>query len=252
MRKKIIAGNWKMNMTPTEAKELLELLKPSLDTKDVDILFCVPAIDLLIAKELLAGTGIEVGAQNMYFEEKGAYTGEISAEMLVDAGVSYVILGHSERRGYFKEDDEMINKKVCKAFESGIIPILCCGESMEQREAGITLEFIRDQIVKDLAGVTKDQVARMIIAYEPIWAIGTGKNATSDQAEEVCAAIRKEIARLYDDATAQAVRIQYGGSVKSNNAPELFTKANIDGALVGGASLRSEFIQIVNSAKENL
>ena len=182
----------------------------------------------------------------MYFEEKGAYTGEISAEMLVDAGVKYVVLGHSERREYFKEDDVILNKKVKKALEAGLTPILCCGESLEQREMGVTLDWIRLQIKSDLDGVTAEQVASMVIAYEPIWAIGTGKTATSDQAEEVCAAIRECIKEMYGEATAEAVRIQYGGSVNAGNAAELFAKANIDGGLVGGASLKADFGKIVN------
>ena len=185
-RKKIVAGNWKMNMTPSQAVKLVEELKPLVKSDDVDVVYCVPAIDIVPVVEAVKGTNVAVGAENMYFEEKGAYTGEISAEMLVDAGVKYVVLGHSERRDYFKECDCVINKKVKKALEAGLIPILCCGESLEQREMGITLDWIRMQIKSDLAGVTAEQVASMVIAYEPIWAIGTGKTATSDQAEEVC------------------------------------------------------------------
>lgn len=245
-RKKIIAGNWKMNMTPSEAVKLVEELRPLVKNDDVDVVFCVPAIDIVPVVEACKGTNIEVGAENMYFEEKGAYTGEISAAMLLDAGVKYVIIGHSERRDYFKEDDCLLNKKVKKAFEAGLTPILCCGESLEQREMGITLDFIRMQIKSDLKDITAAQVASMVIAYEPIWAIGTGKTATSDQAEEVCAAIRECIKEIYDEATAEAVRIQYGGSVNAGNAAELFAKADIDGGLVGGASLKAEFGNIVN------
>ena len=245
-RKKIIAGNWKMNMTPSEAVKLVEELKPLVKNDDVDVVFCVPAIDIVPVVEACKGTNIEVGAENMYFEEKGAYTGEISAAMLLDAGVKYVIIGHSERRDYFKEDDCLLNKKVKKAFEAGLTPILCCGESLEQREMGITLDFIRMQIKSDLKDITAAQVASMLIAFEPIWAIGTGKTATSDQAEEVCAAIRECIKEIYDEATAEAVRIQYGGSVNAGNAAELFAKADIDGGLVGGASLKAEFGNIVN------
>ena len=245
-RKKIIAGNWKMNMTPSEAVKLVEELKPLVKNDDVDVVFCVPAIDIVPVVEACKGTNIEVGAENMYFEEKGAYTGEISAAMLLDAGVKYVIIGHSERRDYFKEDECLLNKKVKKAFEAGLTPILCCGESLEQREMGITLDFIRMQIKSDLKDITAAQVASMVIAYEPIWAIGTGKTATSDQAEEVCAAIRECIKEIYDEATAEAVRIQYGGSVNAGNAAELFAKADIDGGLVGGASLKAEFGNIVN------
>ena len=245
-RKKIIAGNWKMNMTPSEAVKLVETLKPLVANDDVDVVFCVPAIDILPVIEAAKGSNIQVGAENMYFEEKGAYTGEISAAMLVDAGVKYVILGHSERRDYFKEDDALLNKKVKKAFEAGLTPILCCGETLEQREMGITLDWIRTQIKSDLVGVTAEQVASMVIAYEPIWAIGTGKTATSDQAEEVCGAIRECIKEIYDEATAEAVRIQYGGSVNAGNAAELFAKPDIDGGLVGGASLKPDFGKIVN------
>ena len=245
-RKKIIAGNWKMNMTPSEAVKLVETLKPLVVNDEVDVVFCVPAIDIIPVVEAAKGTNIQVGAENMYFEEKGAYTGEISAEMLVDAGVKYVVLGHSERRDYFKECDCMINKKVKKALEAGLTPILCCGESLEQREMGITLDWIRMQIKSDLAGVTAEQVASMVIAYEPIWAIGTGKTATSDQAEEVCGAIRACIKEVYGEATAEAVRIQYGGSVNAGNAAELFAKPDIDGGLVGGASLKADFGKIVN------
>ena len=245
-RRKIVAGNWKMNMTPSEAVKLVEELKPLVVSEDVDVVFCVPAIDIVPVVEAAKGSNIEVGAENMYFEEKGAYTGEISAAMLVDAGVKYVILGHSERRDYFKEDDALLNKKVKKAFEAGLTPILCCGETLEQREMGITLDWIRTQIKSDLVGVTADQVASMVIAYEPIWAIGTGKTATSDQAEEVCGAIRECIKEIYDEATAEAVRIQYGGSVNAGNAAELFAQPDIDGGLVGGASLKADFGSIVN------
>ena len=245
-RRKIVAGNWKMNMTPSEAVKLVETLKPLVANDDVDVVFCVPAIDIIPVMEAAKGSNIQVGAENMYFEEKGAYTGEISAAMLVDAGVKYVILGHSERRDYFKEDDALLNKKVKKAFEAGLTPILCCGETLEQREMGITLDWIRTQIKSDLVGMTADQVASMVIAYEPIWAIGTGKTATSDQAEEVCGAIRECIKEIYDEATAEAVRIQYGGSVNAGNAAELFAKPDIDGGLVGGASLKPDFGKIVN------
>ncbi len=245
-RRKIVAGNWKMNMTPSEAVKLVETLKPLVKSDDVDVVFCVPAIDIVPVVEACKGSNIEVGAENMYFEEKGAYTGEISAAMLKDAGVKYVILGHSERRDYFKEDDALLNKKVKKAFEAGLTPILCCGETLEQREMGITLDWIRTQIKSDLVGVSAEQVASMVIAYEPIWAIGTGKTATSDQAEEVCGAIRECIKEVYDESTAEAVRIQYGGSVNAGNAAELFAKADIDGGLVGGASLKPDFGKIVN------
>lgn len=245
-RKKIVAGNWKMNMTPSQAVKLVEELKPLVVSDDVEVVYCVPAIDIVPVVEALKGTNVAVGAENMYFEEKGAYTGEISAEMLLDAGVKYVIIGHSERRDYFKEDDALLNKKVKKAIEAGLTPILCCGETLEQRESGVTLDWIRLQIKSDLAGVAASDVANMVIAYEPIWAIGTGKTATTEQAEEVCAGIRACIAEVYDEATAEAIRIQYGGSVNAATAPELFAQADIDGGLVGGASLKADFGKIVN------
>ena len=235
-----------MNMTPSEAVKLCVDLKDLVKSDAVDVVYCVPAIDIIPVVEAVKGTNVEVGAENMYFEDKGAYTGEISAEMLVDAGVKYVILGHSERRDYFKEDDALLNKKVKKAFAAGLTPILCCGESLEQREMGVTLDWIRLQIKSDLDGVPASDVAKLVIAYEPIWAIGTGKTATSDQAQEVCSAIRECIKEIYDAATAESVRIQYGGSVNAGNAAELFAKPDIDGGLVGGASLKSEFGKIVN------
>ena len=243
-RKKIIAGNWKMNMTPSEAVKLVEELKPLVVNDEVDVVFCVPAIDIIPAMEAAKGTNIQIGAENMYFEEKGAYTGEISPNMLVDAGVKYVIIGHSERREYFAETDETVHKKVLKAFEHGLTPIICCGETLTQREQGITLDWIRQQIKIAFQNVTAEQAKTAVIAYEPIWAIGTGKTATSDQAEEVCGAIRACIAEVYDEATE--IRIQYGGSVNAGNAAELFAKPDIDGGLVGGASLKPDFGKIVN------
>ena len=248
-RKKIIAGNWKMNMTPSEAVKLVETLKPLVANDDVDVVFCVPAIDILPVVEAAKGSNIQVGAENMYFEEKGAFTGEISPNMLVDAGVKYVVLGHSERREYFAETDETVNKKVLKAFEHGITPIICCGETLTQRKQGIYLDWIRMQIKIAFQNVTADQAKTAVIAYEPIWAIGTGETATSDQAEEVCGAIRACIAEVYDEATAEAIRIQYGGSVNAGNAAELFAKPDIDGGLVGGASLKADFGKIVNYNK---
>ena len=245
-RKRIIAGNWKMNMTPSEAVKLVEELKPLVVNDDVDVVYCVPAIDIVPVVEAVKGTNVQVGAENFYIEDKGAYTGEISAPMLVDAGVKYVIIGHSERREYFKEDDAFLNKKVKKAIASGLTPILCCGETLEQREMGITLDWIRLQIKSDLVGVTADQVKSMVIAYEPIWAIGTGKTATTEQAQEVCKGIRDCIEEMYDTDTAAAVRIQYGGSVNAGNAAELFAQPDIDGGLVGGASLKADFGKIVN------
>ena len=244
-RKKIIAGNWKMNMTPTEAVELVNTLKPLVVNEDVDVVFCVPAIDIIPVMEAAKGTNICVGAENMYYEDKGAYTGEISPAMLVDAGVKYVVIGHSERREYFAESDETGNKKVLKAFEYGITPIVCCGESLTQREQGITIDWIRQQIKIAFLNVPADKAAEAVIAYEPIWAIGTGKVATTEQAQEVCGAIRACIAEIYDEATAEAIRIQYGGSVSAGSAPELFAQPDIDGGLVGGASLKPDFGKIV-------
>ena len=225
-RKKIIAGNWKMNMTPSEAVALVETLKPLVATEDADVVFCVPAIDIVPVVEAVKGSNIQVGAENMYFEEKGAYTGEISPNMLVDAGD--------------------INKKMKKAFEHGLTPIMCCGESLEQREQGVTMDFIRQQVKIGFQGLTADQAKEAVIAYEPIWAIGTGKTATTEQAQEVCGEIRKCIAEIYDEATAEAIRIQYGGSVNAATAPELFAQPDIDGGLVGGAALKPDFGKIVN------
>ncbi len=245
-RRKIIAGNWKMNMTPKQAVALIETLKPLVVSDEADVVFCVPAIDIIPALEAVKGSNVAIGAENMYFEEKGAYTGEIAPNMLTETGVQYVILGHSERREYFAETNETVNKKVLKAFEHGLTPIICCGESLEQREQGITIDWIRQQIKIAFLNVTADQAKTAVIAYEPIWAIGTGKTATSDQAQEVCGAIRACIRELYDEATADAIRIQYGGSVNAGNAAELFAKPDIDGGLVGGASLKEEFGKIVN------
>ena len=233
-------------MTPSEAVALVNELKPLVVNDEVDVVFCVPAIDIIPAMEAAKGTNIQIGAENMYFEEKGAYTGEISPNMLNDAGVKYVIIGHSERREYFAETNETVNKKVLKAFEHGITPIICCGESLTQREQGITIDWIRQQIKIAFLNVTADQAKTAVIAYEPIWAIGTGKVATTEQAEEVCAAIRACIGEIYDEATAQAIRIQYGGSVSAASAPELFAQPDIDGGLVGGASLKPDFGKIVN------
>ena len=245
-RKKIIAGNWKMNMTPSEAVALVNTLKPLVVNDEVDVVFCVPAIDIIPVLQAAEGSNIQVGAENMYYEEKGAYTGEISPAMLTDVGVKYVVLGHSERREYFAETDATVNKKVLKAFEHGITPIICCGETLTQREQGVTMDFIRQQVKIAFQGVTADQAKTAVIAYEPIWAIGTGKTATTAQAQEVCAGIRACIAEVYDEATAEAIRIQYGGSVNAATAPELFAQPDIDGGLVGGASLKPNFGKIVN------
>ena len=226
--------------------ELVNTLKPLVANDDVDVVFCVPAIDIIPVVEATKGTNIQVGAENMYFEEKGAYTGEIAPAMLVDAGVKYVVLGHSERREYFGETNEDVNKKMLKAFEHGITPIMCCGETLTQREQGVTMDFIRQQVKVGFQGVTADQAKTAVIAYEPIWAIGTGKTATTEQAQEVCKGIRECIAEVYDEATAEAIRIQYGGSVNPATAPDLFVQNDIDGGLVGGASLKADFGKIVN------
>ena len=249
MRKKIIAGNWKMNMVPSEAVKLVETLQPLVQNEDVDVVYCVPAIDLVPVVDAVKGSNVHVGAENLYFEDKGAYTGEISADMLVDAGVEYVIMGHSERRGYFHETDEDINKKLRKALEKGLKPIVCCGESLEQREQGITEDWIRMQIKIAFQEVTKEQAAGVVIAYEPIWAIGTGRTATAAQAEEVCKSIRDTIAEIYDTDTAEAIRIQYGGSMNAGNCKELLAQPDIDGGLIGGASLKPDFGTIVNYNK---
>ena len=225
---------------------LISELKPLVDNKDVDVVFCVPAISLTTAIEAVKGTNIQIGAENMHFEESGAYTGEISANMLTDIGVKYVIIGHSERREYFAETNETVNKKVLKAFEHGLTPIVCCGETLTQREQGVTIDFIRQQIKIAFLNVSVENAKKAVIAYEPIWAIGTGKVATTEQAQEVCKAIRECIAEIYDQATADAIRIQYGGSVSGASAAELFAQADIDGGLVGGASLKPDFGKIVN------
>ncbi len=247
MRKKIIAGNWKMNKTPMEALELVEQIKDKCNVSECDVVFCVPFIDLIPVIEKVKDTNISVGAQNMYFEDNGAYTGEISPKMLKESGVKYVILGHSERRQYFCETDETVNKKVKKAIEYGLIPIICVGETLEQREKGVTVDFINVQVKSALYNVSKEDAENIVIAYEPIWAIGTGKTATNAQAQEVCAEIRKTLSSIYDNETADKMRIQYGGSVNEKNAKDLFAMGDIDGGLVGGASLKAEFIDIVKS-----
>jgi len=245
-RRILAAGNWKMNKTPSETTALIETLKPLVKSDDVDVLFCVPAIDIPAALAAAEGSNIEIGAENMYFEEKGAFTGEIAPAMLDDLGVKYVIIGHSERREYFAETDETVNKKVKKALEHGITPLMCCGESLTQREQGVTMDFIRQQVKIGLLGLTAEEAVKVVIAYEPIWAIGTGKTATADQAEEVCKGIRDLIRELYGDAAAEEIRVLYGGSVNGGNAAELFAKPDIDGGLVGGASLKEDFGKIVN------
>ena len=249
MRRKVIAGNWKMNMLPNEAIEYIQAFEPLVKDAKAEVILCVPYTDLFYCLMNAQNTNIKIGAQNVHFEEKGAYTGEVSAKMLKSIGVEYVIIGHSERRQYFAETDETVNKKIKAALENELKPIVCVGETLEQRESGKTEEIITTQTKLALEGLTKEQVKGIIIAYEPIWAIGTGKTATSDQAEEICAAIRECIKEVYDEATAEAIRIQYGGSMNAGNAAELLAKPDIDGGLVGGASLKPDFGKIVNYNK---
>ncbi|MFM1525489.1 MULTISPECIES: triose-phosphate isomerase [Helcococcus] len=247
MRKPIIAGNWKMNKSYSEAKVLLEEIKSFDLNKEVEAVVCPPFINLVLAKELLKDTNVEVGAQNAHFETSGAFTGEVSPVFLKDLGVKYVILGHSERREYFGESDELINKKVKSMLENGLLPILCCGETLEERESGKAQDKVKVQLEADLKGLSVEDFDNVVIAYEPIWAIGTGKTASADDAEEMCAYIRSLVKDLFGDAAAEKVRIQYGGSVKPSNVKEIMSKANIDGALVGGASLEAEsFSKLVN------
>lgn len=250
MRRKVIAGNWKMNMLPNEAINFIEELTPLVSDTKNEVILCVPYTDLFYSLLNVQGTNIKIGAQNMHWEEKGAYTGEVSAQMLKSIGVEYVIIGHSERRQYFAETDETVNKKVKAAHKYGLKPIVCVGETLEQKEAGETTNVITTQTRLALEGLSKEQVEGTIIAYEPIWAIGTGKTATSEDANNSIKEIRKEIAKNYGQEVADRVIIQYGGSVKSGNAKELFTTSDIDGGLVGGASLKAdEFAKIVNFDK---
>ena len=250
MRRKVIAGNWKMNMLPDETIKFIEEFAPLVkDTKN-EVILCVPYTDLFYALLNVQGTNIKIGAQNMHFEEKGAYTGEVSPQMLKAINVEYVIIGHSERRQYYNETDETVNKKIKAAFNVGLKPIVCVGETLEERETGKTVEIITNQTRLALDGLTNEQVENTIIAYEPIWAIGTGKTATSEDANNLIKEIRNKIAEIYGQNTASRVIIQYGGSVKSSNAKELFTTSDIDGGLVGGASLKAEeFSKIVNFEK---
>ena len=247
MRKKVIAGNWKMNMLPNEAISFIQEFEPLVKNTENEVILCVPYTDLFYVLLNTQGTNIKVGAQNMHFEENGAYTGEVSAKMLKSIGVQYVIIGHSERRAYFAETDETVNKKVKTALTHDLTPIICVGETLEQKEKGLTKEIITKQTRLALEGLSNEQVEKIIIAYEPIWAIGTGKTATSEDANESVKAIREEISKIYGQNTAERVIIQYGGSVKSSNAKELFETSDIDGGLVGGASLKpQEFAKIVN------
>ena len=246
MRKILAAGNWNMNNTASEASEFIKELTESVKGAKNDVLICVPFTNLETAVRLTEGTNVKVGAQNMDYHDSGAYTGEVSADMLLDAGVKYVVIGHSERREYYNETDKTVNLKVLKALEKGITPVLCCGESLEQREGGITFDWVRMQIKLALAGV--EDVTKVVIAYEPIWAIGTGKTATSEQAEEVCGAIRECVASLYGKDAAENTTILYGGSVNAKNAAELFAMENIDGGLVGGASLKTADFTVIANA----
>ena len=247
MRKKVIAGNWKMNMLPNETMSYIEQLEPLVKGTENEVILCVPYTDLFYAILTAQNTNIKIGAQNMHFEEKGAYTGEISGKMLKSIGVEYVIIGHSERRQYFNETDETVNKKLKAAFANDLKPIVCVGETLEERESGKTAQIISKQTELALQGLTQEQVENTIIAYEPIWAIGTGKTATSEDANNSIKEIRNKIAQIYGQTTASRVIIQYGGSVKSTNAKELFEMSDIDGGLVGGASLKAdEFSKIVN------
>ena len=251
-RKTVIAGNWKMNMTATETKKFAEELKKIMPrAKWCDTLICVPACNIQTAAKAFKDLRISVGAENVYFEEKGAYTGEISADMLKDLGVKYVIVGHSERRQYFGETDSIVNKKVLAVLEAGMSPIICVGESLEQRETGVTTEWIALQVKSALAGVPAEKMRKCVIAYEPIWAIGTGRTATAEQAAEVCSSIRATIRSLYGARVARSVTIQYGGSMKPDNAAELLSQGDVDGGLIGGAALKpDQFVAIINAANQ--
>jgi len=252
-RKTIIAGNWKMNMTATETKKFAEDLKKIMPrVKWCDTLICVPACNISTAVKAFKDLRVSVGAENLFYEEKGAYTGEISASMLKDLGVKYVIIGHSERRQYFCETDESVNRKVRTALASGLNPIICVGETLSQRETGITPEWIALQVKSALFGVPAEKLRRCVIAYEPIWAIGTGKTATAEQAGEVCSHIRATIRGLYGARVARSVSVLYGGSMNPGNAAELLAQANIDGGLIGGAALKpDQFVEIINAANQD-
>ena len=252
-RKTIIAGNWKMNKTPSETKAFAEQFKAILPkTKWCDIVVCAPTVDLSAAVRAFKDSRIAVGAENVYFEKSGAYTGEISADMLADLGVRYVIVGHSERRALFGETDEIVNKKVLAALEAGLNPIICVGESLAQREMGVTMELIALQVKSALAGVSAEQMRRCVIAYEPIWAIGTGTTATPEQAGEVCAAIRGVLRKLYGARIARSTTIQYGGSMNAANAQDLLNQEDVDGGLIGTAALDVEqFLQIIQTANQD-
>ena len=250
-RRPIIAGNWKMNMTRAQATELITALKPLVADANAEVVICVPYTDIDVAVQLCKGSNIKVGAENVAWAEKGAFTGEISADMLLELGTEYVIIGHSERRQYFCETDVTVNKKVHAALDAGLHPIICVGESLEQREMGVTMELIALQVKSALSGVAADRVRKCVIAYEPIWAIGTGKTATAEQAAEVCTAIRATIRNLYGARVARSVTIQYGGSMNPKNAAELLAQPDVDGGLIGGASLKpDQFVDIINAANQ--
>jgi triosephosphate isomerase len=251
MRKPIIAGNWKMHKTLSEALSFVEEVKNAVPSAEkVDSVVCAPALFLERLVEATKGTDLKIGAQNMHFEDQGAFTGEISPVALKDLGVTYVIIGHSERREMFAETDETVNKKVLAAFKHGLVPIVCCGETLEERESGKTNEVVATQVEKALEGLTEEQTKQVVIAYEPIWAIGTGKSSTAEDANEVCGHIRAVIAKKFSQEAANAIRIQYGGSVKPNNIKEFLAQEHIDGALVGGASLEPQsFLQLVEAGK---
>ena len=242
-RRAIIAGNWKMNKDAEGTKELIEALKPLVAGAEAECVFCTPYVNLVQAVELTKGTNIGIGAQNMHYEESGAYTGEISGEMLKAIGVEYVVIGHSERREYYAESDDAVNKKAIKALALGMTPIVCCGETLEERESGAAEAKVVGQIKEGLKNI--DDISKVVVAYEPIWAIGTGKTATKEEADEACGWVRKTIEEMYGKEAAEATRVQYGGSVKPSNAAELMAMPNIDGALVGGASLTPDFAGIV-------
>ena len=253
LRKAIIAGNWKMNKTRPEAKALLEAIKPLVANAEgkIEVIACVPFTNLETAINTTTGSNVKIGAENVHFEKSGAFTGEISADMLTELGVEYVVIGHSERRQYFGETDETVNKRTIAALEAGLKPIVCVGELKWERECNITEEVIARLIKLDLWSLTAEQVKNVVIAYEPVWAIGTGLTATPDQAEDVCGFIRAQLSKLFDQATADAVTIQYGGSMNAKNCAELLAKPNIDGGLIGGASLKAEdFNVIVQAAVE--
>lgn len=251
-RKTIIAGNWKMNKTLSETKAFAEEIKPLLGKpKWCEVVLCVPFVNIQAAVRLFKDSRIAIGAENCHYESHGAYTGEVTAEMLKEVGAKYVVIGHSERRAYYNETDFTVNKKVHAALEAGLYPIVCVGESLEQRELGVTMEHITYQVKAALSGVPGDKMRHVVIAYEPIWAIGTGRTATAEQANEVCESIRTVIRKLYGARTARAVTIQYGGSMNAKNAHELLAQPDVDGGLIGGASLKpTDFVQIVNAANQ--